>query len=118
MIKNWAETAKFDTTSRRIADQARIILREIFYLDIQVICRYICREEYDLEPPVRNEIQNTEKPNSTDPSITMSILTQRELIKKIMIENKATLLSSGIKTENLRRLKPISKQIINKYPNR
>ena len=48
MLGIWTESAKFNTKSQRLADQARLILKEVFFsnLEIWLICGQVNCEEY------------------------------------------------------------------------
>ena len=43
MIEIWVESARFDTTSQRLADQARIILKKVWFSELEIleICQQI-----------------------------------------------------------------------------
>ncbi len=47
MFEIWAEYSRFDTTSQKLSDQARMILKSWFSdLKMLQICGHINREEY------------------------------------------------------------------------
>ena len=53
MREVWAESSRFDTTSQRLADQARMILRNGWSSDLKIleISGQVNNEEYDQDPP-------------------------------------------------------------------
>ena len=83
MIEIWAECTRFNTTSQRFGDQARMILKKGCFskLGILEIYQQINREEYWKDPttryetlnikkqePSRIETQNNENRNTTHPN--------------------------------------------------
>ena len=60
MIKIWTESARFNATSRRLAKQARMILKKGWFsdLELQEICKQVNREEYQQDSPIHIETLN------------------------------------------------------------
>ena len=111
MKEIWAESARFNRTTQRLADQARIILKKGWISDLEVleICKQVNTEEYSQdspfpnrntkcwkkEPPNRIKKENTENQNPKLPSTPKQMLMQDkinlELMNKILSEKKTTL---------------------------
>ena len=96
MREFWTESVILDI-SQGLTDQARLILKNRKFSDLE-ICGQVNREEYILrEPPTpkRMETQNIKNQNIIEPSTTTSMLTQEdkknlELRKKNMGERRTT----------------------------
>ena len=68
MREIWGESAKFHTTSQRMDDQARLILKKGWFSDLEKrkICEQIIREEYaEQDPSKRAETHTIENENIT-----------------------------------------------------
>ena len=112
MIEIWANSVRF-STSQRLADQARMIIRKGWFSNLEILEIY--RQTNSEDSLTRSEtlntetkkkqnklpnpitIQNSDERKVANPSITKQMFTQEdkinvELIKKIMIEHKTTLL--------------------------
>ena len=86
MIEIWAESARLNTWSQRLADQARMILKKDCFSDLEIleIHQQVNREEYEKdlitqtgmlnaekqELPNRIETQNNEKRITIHPNTT------------------------------------------------
>ena len=105
MIEISRESAKFFATKQIFADQARIILKEGWFSDFEILeigeQGYLENYERDpsiqtlalnterQEPSIRTEKQNTENRNTTDAGITKQILSKEDKINVILRrENK------------------------------
>ena len=101
MIEIWAVSAQFNAISKRLADQARMILMKGWFSDLEIIEIYqqVKREEYQQnliyietlnaekqEAPNRIETQNKEKRKFTHPSntkmLTQEVKINQKLVKK------------------------------------
>ena len=108
MIEIWQECASFQTTSQRLADQVRTIIKKGWFSDLEILEIYqkTHKQNYDTVPdtsssvkqkqPNGNELRNLEKENATLPNNTQrsnnkEILSQEQ---KINLENVQRIMNS------------------------
>ena len=62
-IEIWTESARFNTTNLRFANQARTIWKRVLLsdLELQEICGHVSPEENGQDPSTRIAMQNTEE---------------------------------------------------------
>ena len=115
MIEIWQECAKFQTTSQRLADQVRTIIKKGWFSDLELldIHQKTHKQNYNTVPGISSNVQqkqsnekelqtsaneNTTLPNDTLPSNQEETLSQEqkinlENVKRIMSSEKTTLTS-------------------------
>ena len=75
MIEIWAESAKFNATSKKLTDNGIMILKKVWFSDHEIQERF---GQVDCEENGA-EIQNIENKNYKSPINTTSMLTQEEI---------------------------------------
>ena len=122
MIEIWQERSSFQTTSQRLADQVKTIIKKGWFSDLELleIHQRTLKQNYNTVPDTSSDVkqtqsnvkepqtsanENTTPPNDTLPNNQEETLSQEqkvnlEHVKRIMSSEKTILPSLGNRMEN------------------
>ena len=90
MREIWEEAANFKTTSQKLAEQARMILKKGCFSKLEKIeiCGQVSHKEYDQQEQCkRDETQNMKNQNLREPNTTAPMLIPNERNNVGLIKN-------------------------------